>query len=312
MKTKWKISPYLYLLPALVIVAAFRLIPIVMSFVLSFYDWSLSGTGSFIGLANYTAMIKDPVFWQSMGNTFWLVIIQVPASIVFSLFFAVLLNKIKYFKSLFRIVYFMPFVTSLVAVSIIWKLIFNEQTGLMNTFLGYVGISPQGWLSESRGIFLMMFQDLGLKFNLPRLFHGPSQALFGIIIMTVWKGLGYNTILYLAGLQNISKVYYEAAEMDGASKSRQFWSVTLPLISPTTFYVLLMTTIVSFQTFSQIYLMTDKGGPLNTTKLIVYYIYEKGFDLLEMGYASAIALTLFVIILGLTILQRRMEKHVNY
>lgn len=312
MKTKWKISPYLYLLPALVIVAAFRLIPIVMSFVLSFYDWSLSGTGSFIGLANYTAMIKDPVFWQSMGNTFWLVIIQVPASIVFSLFFAVLLNKIKYFKSLFRIVYFMPFVTSLVAVSIIWKLIFNEQTGLMNTFLGYVGISPQGWLSESRGIFLMMFQDLGLKFNLPRFFHGPSQALFGIIIMTVWKGLGYNTILYLAGLQNISKVYYEAAEMDGASKSRQFWSVTLPLISPTTFYVLLMTTIVSFQTFSQIYLMTDKGGPLNTTKLIVYYIYEKGFDLLEMGYASAIALTLFVIILGLTILQRRMEKHVNY
>ena len=312
MKTKWKISPYLYLLPALVIVAAFRLIPIVMSFVLSFYDWSLSGTGSFIGLANYAAMIKDPVFWQSMGNTFWLVIIQVPASIVFSLFFAVLLNKIKYFKSLFRIVYFMPFVTSLVAVSIIWKLIFNEQTGLMNTFLGYVGISPQGWLSESRGIFLMMFQDLGLKFNLPRFFHGPSQALFGIIIMTVWKGLGYNTILYLAGLQNISKVYYEAAEMDGASKSRQFWSVTLPLISPTTFYVLLMTTIVSFQTFSQIYLMTDKGGPLNTTKLIVYYIYEKGFDLLEMGYASAIALTLFVIILGLTILQRRMEKHVNY
>ncbi len=312
MKTKWKISPYLYLLPALVIVTAFRLIPIVMSFVLSFYDWSLSGTGSFIGLANYTAMIKDPVFWQSMGNTFWLVIIQVPASIVFSLFFAVLLNKIKYFKSLFRIVYFMPFVTSLVAVSIIWKLIFNEQTGLMNTFLGYVGISPQGWLSESRGIFLMMFQDLGLKFNLPRFFHGPSQALFGIIIMTVWKGLGYNTILYLAGLQNISKVYYEAAEMDGASKSRQFWSVTLPLISPTTFYVLLMTTIVSFQTFSQIYLMTDKGGPLNTTKLIVYYIYEKGFDLLEMGYASAIALTLFVIILGLTILQRRMEKHVNY
>lgn len=133
MKTKWKISPYLYLLPALVIVTAFRLIPIVMSFVLSFYDWSLSGTGSFIGLANYTAMIKDPVFWQSMGNTFWLVIIQVPASIVFSLFFAVLLNKIKYFKSLFRIVYFMPFVTSLVAVSIIWKLIFNEQTGLMNT-----------------------------------------------------------------------------------------------------------------------------------------------------------------------------------
>jgi len=206
-------------------------------------------------------------------------------------------------------VYFMPFVTSLVAVSIVWKLMFNEQTGLINTFLGYIGIAPQAWLAEPKGIFLLMFPALE---SLPRFFHGPSQALFAIIIMTVWKGLGYNTIIYLAGLQNISKTYYEAAEMDGASKFRQFWNVTVPLISPTTFYVLIMTTITSFQTFSQIYLMTNKGGPLNSTKLIVYYIYERGFDLLEMGYASAVALALFVLILTLTIFQRKMEKHVNY
>lgn len=309
MKTKWKITPYLFLLPALVIVVAFRLIPIVMSFVLSFFDWSLQGTGRFIGLENYATMIHDPVFWQSLGNTFWLVVILVPATIVFSLFFAVLLNQIKYLKSLFRMVYFMPFVTSLVAVSIVWKLMFNEQTGLINTFLGYIGIAPQAWLAEPKGIFLLMFPALE---SLPRFFHGPSQALFAIIIMTVWKGLGYNTIIYLAGLQNISKTYYEAAEMDGASKFRQFWNVTVPLISPTTFYVLIMTTITSFQTFSQIYLMTNKGGPLNTTKLIVYYIYERGFDLLEMGYASAVALALFVLILTLTIFQRKMEKHVNY
>jgi multiple sugar transport system permease protein len=310
MKTKWKLSPYLYILPALLLLVAFRLIPIVMSFIISFFDWSLQGTGKFIGLANYGTMLKDPVFWQSLGNTFWLVIIQVPASIVFSLLFAVLLNQIKMFKSLFRIVYFMPFVTSLVAVSIVWKLIFNEQTGLANAFLGYVGISPQAWLSESRGIFYLMFQDLGIE--LPKILHGPSQALFAIIIMTIWKGLGYNTIIYLAGLQNISKVYYEAAEIDGASKFKQFWKITVPLVSPTTFYVLIMTTIVSFQTFAQIYLMTDKGGPLNTTKLIVYYIYEKGFDVLEMGYASAVALALFLLILGLTVLQRSLEKHVNY
>ncbi len=309
MKTKWKITPYLFLLPALVIVVAFRLIPIVMSFVLSFFDWSLQGTGRFIGLENYATMIHDPVFWQSLGNTFWLVVILVPATIVFSLFFAVLLNQIKYLKSLFRMVYFMPFVTSLVAVSIVWKLMFNEQTGLINTFLGYIGIAPQAWLAEPKGIFLLMFPAIE---NLPRFFHGPSQALFAIIIMTVWKGLGYNTIIYLAGLQNISKTYYEAAEMDGASKFRQFWNVTVPLISPTTFYVLIMTTITSFQTFSQIYLMTNKGGPLNSTKLIVYYIYERGFDLLEMGYASAVALALFVLILTLTIFQRKMEKHVNY
>ena len=136
MKPKWKISPYLYILPALIILVAFRLLPIVMSFVISFYDWSISGTGRFIGLENYVTMFRDPIFWQSMMNTFWLVIIQVPATIVLSLLFAVLLNRIKYVKSFFRIIYFMPYVTSLVAVSIVWKLIFNEQTGLANTFLG--------------------------------------------------------------------------------------------------------------------------------------------------------------------------------
>ena len=156
----------------------------------------------------------------------------------------------------------------------------------------------------------MLFSGLGI--NLHGWIVGPSQALFAIIIMTVWKGLGYNTIIYLAGLQNISNVYYEAADIDGASKIKQFFKITLPLVSPTTFYVLIMTTIVTFQTFSQVYLMTDKGGPLNTTKLIVYYIYEKGFDTLEMGYASAVALALFIIILALTIYQKRLEKHVNY
>lgn len=310
MKTQWKISPYLYILPAFVLLFAFRLIPIVMSFIISFYDWSIKGTGKFIGLLNYANMIKDDVFWQSMGNTFWYAVMVVPASIIFSLLFAVMLNQIKGLKGLFRTVYFMPYVTSLVAVSIVWKIIFNEQTGLMNTMLGCIGVEPQKWLSESRGIFEIFFSGIGI--SLPKLLHGPSQALFGIIIMTVWKGLGYNTIIYLSGLQNISKTYYEAAEVDGASKIKQFFKITLPLISPTTFYVLIMTTIVSFQAFAQIYLMTDKGGPLNTTKLIVYYIYEKGFDTLDMGYASAVALALFLLILGLTIMQRRIEKHVNY
>ena len=222
MKTKWKISPYLYILPALFLLVAFRLIPIVMSFVLSFFDWSIRGTGKFIGLLNYANMLKDSVFWQSMGNTFWVVIFIVPLSIIFSLLFAVLLNNIKAIKGLFRTVYFMPYVTSLVAVSIVWKLMFNEQTGLINTLIGYIGIPPQKWLSESRGIFELLFAQTGVTF--PRFLGGPSQALFAIIIMTVWKGLGYNTIIYLAGLQNISKVYYEAAEIDGASKIKQFFN----------------------------------------------------------------------------------------
>ena len=310
MKTKHKITPYLYVLPALALLILFRLVPIVMSFVISFFEMTVTGSGKFIGFAKYGEMFVDPEFWQSMLNTFWLVLFVVPASIIFPLIFAVLLNQIKWLKGFFRTIYFMPFVTSLVAVSIVWKIIFSEQAGLANTFLGWIGIEPQLWLAEPKGIFTLLFGALGVQ--IPSWMGGPSLALFSIIIMTVWKGLGYNTIIYLAGLQNISKDYYEAAAIDGASKSRQFFGITIPLISPTTFYVLLMTTIVSFQAFAQVYLMTDKGGPLGTTKLIVYYIYEKGFDDLDMGYASAVALVLFVVILGLTILQRRLEKHVNY
>lgn len=310
MKTKKKITPYIYILPALFLLVLFRLIPILMSFGISFFDFKVTGLGEYIGLVNYRTMFGDAEFWQSMLNTFWLVLFVVPASIVLPLIFAVLLNQITWLKGFFRTIYFMPFVTSLVAVSIVWKIIFSEQAGLANTFLQWVGIEPQLWLAEPKGIFTLLFGAMGI--TLPAWMGGPSLALFSIIIMTIWKGLGYNTIIYLAGLQNISKVYYEAAEIDGAGKTRQFFGITLPLVSPTTFYVLLMTTIVSFQAFAQVYLMTDKGGPLGTTKLIVYYIYETGFDDLNMGYASAVALVLFVIVLGLTIFQRRMEKHVNY
>ncbi len=310
MKTKWKISPYLYLLPAFLLLFAFKLLPVLMSFVISFYKWTIVGTGEFIGLTNYQTLVNDPKFWQSMTNTLWLVVFVVPSSIVFSLFFATLLNQIKALKSLFRIVYFMPFVTSLVAVSIVWKIIFNEQTGLANSMLGWIGIAPQGWLNQSRGIFDLFFSGMGI--TLPQWAGGPSQALFAIIIMTIWKGLGYNTIIYLAGLQNIPKDYYEAADIDGAGKMKQFWRITLPLVSPTTYYVLMMTTIVTFQAFAQIYLMTDKGGPSGTTNLIVYYIYERGFDAQEMGYASAITLVLFIIVLTLTLAQKKLEKHVNY
>ncbi|NLK49519.1 MAG: sugar ABC transporter permease [Candidatus Cloacimonetes bacterium] len=310
MKTQWKISPYLYVLPALLLLFLFRTIPVIMSLVIGFFEWEITGSGSFIGVKNYSTMFADEVFWQSITNTIWFVLFVVPASIVFPLLFASLLNQIKRLKSLFRIMYFLPFVTSMVAVSIVWKIIFAEKAGLANTMLGIVGIAPQKWLAESTGIFQLLANTVNLQ--LPTWMAGPSLALVSIIIVTIWKGLGYNTIIYLAGLQNIPKDYYEAADIDGASKFKQFFKLTIPLVSPTTFYVLLMTTITSFQAFSQVYLMTDKGGPLNTTKLIVYYIYERGFDALDMGYASAVALFLFIILLLLTILQRRLERHVHY
>jgi multiple sugar transport system permease protein len=308
-----KLSPYLYLLPAAVIVILFRLIPIILSFVISFFEWTITGPGVFVGLANYIELLGDPEFWQSMVNTLYLVIFVVPSTIILSLGFAALLNSIEKVRGLFRTVYFIPTVTSLVAVSIVWKIMFNQQSGLINFLLQKIGIAPLGWLAESTGIFHLLFANFGI--TLPNFLGGPSLALFSIIMVTVWKSIGYNTIIYLAGLQNIPKGYYEAAEIDGANKVKQFFSLTLPLISPTTFYVLIMTTITTFQVFSQVYLMTGPpiGGPLGTTKVIVYFIFEKGFgEAQNLSYASAVALVLFVIILSLTLIQKRMEKYVHY
>ncbi len=328
---KFDFGPYLYILPAAIIIIVFRLIPIVLSFIVSFYEWTIKGPGEFIGLENYTTMMHDGEFWQSMLNTFYLVIYIVPIGLVLALVFANFLNGIEKLKSIFRSIYFVPTVTSMVAISIVWKIIFNQQTGLANFFLTKIGFEPMGWLAESRGIFDLIFSRIGIDFHgfvqslsgslgmnyntLYLILGGPSLALFCIIIVTIWKGLGYNTIIYLAGLQNIPKVYYEAADIDGAGKIKQFFKITWHLISPTTFYVLMMTTIVTFQVFSQIYLMTGPpiGGPLGTTKVIVYFLYDKGFgESNNLSYASAIALALFAIILTLTLFQKRLEKKVHY
>ena len=309
-----KLKPYLYILPAAVIVIAFRLIPIFLSFLISFYHWSISGTGKFIGLANYSHLFKDPDFWQSMLNTFYLVIFVVPTTIILSLSFAALLNNIEKIKGFFRTVYYIPTVTSMVAISIVWKIIFNQQSGLANFLIQKIGMEPLGWLSESRGIFTLMFAKIGI--HLPAILGGPSLALFSIIIVSIWRSLGYNTITYLAGLQNIPNMYYEAAKIDGANKLQQFKDITIPMISPTSFYILMMTTITTFQVFSQVYLMTGPpiGGPLGTTKVILYYIFETGFgENQDLSYASAIALVLFIIILSLTLIQKKFEKkYVHY
>jgi len=308
-----KMSPLFYLLPAAIIIVLFRLVPIFLSFLISFFEWTINGPGKFIGLSNYTMMFKDTDFWQSMINTLYLVIFVVPITIVLSLFFANFLNNVKYLKGFFRTVYYLPTVTSLVAVSIVWKIIFNQGNGLANHFLSSIGLEPLNWLAESRGVFEMMFTSFGIE--IPKYLGGPSLALFCIIFVTVWKSIGYNTIIYLTGLQNIPNVYYEAAEIDGASKLRQFFKITIPLVSPTTFYVLMMTTITTFQVFAQIYLMTGPpiGGPLGTTKVIVYYIFDKGFgESQNLSYAAAIALVLFVIILILTSIQKRFEQKIHY
>lgn len=312
MNKPWKIfvKGMLFLLPAVVIILIFRFLPILYALRISFYDWGIAGPKGFVGLGNYIDILKDPGFWQAMNNTFWYVVTVVPGIIIISLIVAVLLNQGIKFSGIFRTSYFLPTVTSIIAISIVWKWIYHPRIGILNYFLSLIGIDPLLWLEESRGIFEMMFQT-----NLPLFLKGPSLALVALSIMSVWKSLGYNIIIFLAGLQNIPGHYYEQAKIDGASRWQIFRHITVPLLSPTTFYVFIMTTITSFQVFAPVWMMTGPppGGPLGTTNVIVYYLFDKAFNFLKYGYATAVAFILFIIILALTIVQKRYgEKNVHY
>jgi multiple sugar transport system permease protein len=307
------ISPYLYLLPAALIIAVFHIFPIFFSFLVSGFDWGMGGAQRFVGLGNYADLFRDAEFWQSLIQTVFYAVGVVPATIVVSLAIAALLNQKLRLLGFYRTVYFLPVVTSAVAISMVWKWIYNPRIGFLNYFLGLLHIPPLGWLEESRGILQVLLSPLGV--GLSGLWGGPSIALCSVILMSIWHSLGYNIVIFLAGLQNIPPQYYEAAKIDGADALTSFRYVTWPLLSPTTFYVLIMTTIAAFRVFTQIYMMTGPpiGGPLGTTKVVVYYLYEQAFARWQMGYATAIAFAFFLIVLSLTIIQRQVvEKRVHY
>lgn len=300
----------LFLLPALIILLIFRFLPIILAFIISFFDWGISGKGDFVGFKNYLQIFTDKNFYQALLNTLWYVITVLPGTIIISLFIAILLNQKIKFKGFFRTTFFLPEVTSIIAISFVWKWIYHPQIGIANYLLKLIGISPLKWLEEPRGIFEMLF-----NIDLPKIFEGPSLALFSLSIMTIWKSIGYNVIIFLAGLQNIPEHYYESARIDGASNWQSFRYITLPLLSPTTFYVFIMTTITSFQVFAPVWMMTGPpaGGPLGTTNVIVYYLYDMAFNYGKYGYGTAIAFILFLIILFLTIVQKKYgEKNVHY
>jgi len=309
------LTAFFYLVPAAVIIVVFRMVPIASAFLVSFFDVKMGRLRGFIGLAHYTKLLTDPTFWSSLGTTAYYVVGVVPLSLFLALLVAVLLNQRIRALGFYRTVYFLPVVTSLVAVSVVWKWIFHPRLGLLNYVIQLLGGRPLHWLEEPRGILEMMASAAGWGWW-PDWLAGPSLALIAVIIVSVWRGIGYNIVIFLAGLQNIPDQFYEAARIDGATSRQMFWRITWPLLSPTTFYVLLSTTITSFQVFTQIYLMTGPpiGGPMGTTKVIVYYLFERGFDAGgNMGYASAVALVLFTIILTLTLLQRRgVERRVYY
>ncbi|MHB1132974.1 MAG: carbohydrate ABC transporter permease [Chloroflexota bacterium] len=269
---------FLFLSPALIYFTLFYAVPILADLVMTFYAGTGPlGGGAFIGLDNYTRLLSDRVFHQSLMVTLTFMLGAGSCTIVFGLGLALLLNRKLRFRIAFRALIFFPYMTSMVIIALVWSVIFDKQLGILNYLFSLVGIAPVGWLND------------------------PDLALWAIVIVTVWWETGYNMVLFLAGLQAIPTEYYDAARVDGAGPIAQFRNITLPLLAPTTFFVLIITIINTSEAFIQPYVMTI-GGPANATNLAAYYIYNVAFTHLNLGYASAIAFAMFGITFVITAL----------
>jgi multiple sugar transport system permease protein len=278
---------YLFIAPQMLGLILFIVGPVLFAFGISFMRWDIGTSPVWIGFANYSKQMTDPVFWKVLRNTGLFALLHIPLTVVGSLALALLLNRNLRGKMIFRAVYFTPVVTSAVAVALVWTWLYNPNYGLINSALSSVGIQGPGWLTDM------------------------NWALPSIVIMTVWQALGYNMILFLAGLQGVPSHLYEAAKIDGASSWQRLLKITLPMISPTTFFVVIMLLIGSMQVFSEPYMMT-RGGPADATNVVVLHIFNTAFQFFRMGEASAISFILFVIILVITLIQFKFSKWVNY
>jgi multiple sugar transport system permease protein len=280
---------WVFVTPALSLIAVFFFLPVLGGLVLSFTDFDIYAIGRpdttrFMGLGNYAQVLSNPMFWKALGNTFVFVLVGGPLSVIASLVAALLVSsRLVRYPGLFRSIFFMPVVTTLVAVAIVWRYLYHPQYGLLNWVLGAIGIHPIDWLGD------------------------PHWAMFAIIVMAVWKNFGYNMLIFVAGLQNIPEEQYEAARLDGASAWDRFVHVTLPGLAPTFLFVGVMTMLGNFQLFSEPYVMTQ-GGPLKSTTTVVLLMYEEGFRWWRMGLASAIAFVLFAIMMVGTTIQMRLQR----
>jgi len=282
--TREALAAYLFILPSFLGFAIFLLVPMVLSAGISLYDWELLRPPIFIGLDNYLDLTRDPLFKTVLFNTAYYAFGLVPLNIVVSLGLALWLNTKLRGLTFYRLAFFLPVVTVTVAVSLIWKWMYEPRVGIVNQALGLFGITGPNWLAD------------------------PLWAMPALIILGLWKGFGYNMVLFLAGLQSIPPTLYEAAMIDGANAWQRFWKITLPLLSPAMFLAVILTVISSFQIFDQAFIMTA-GGPSNATNTIVLYIFQNGFQFFKMGYASAIAWALFAVIFTFTLIQMWLQRH---
>lgn len=274
------------LLPSLAGMVAFLMAPVLSSLVLSFSQWDLIGEINWVGLDNYVTALSDPAVLGALRNTLTFILGYLPSVVLIALGLALLLNRRIRGRVVFRAIYFVPVVTSWVAVSLIWKWLLNPQYGLVNFALSAIGIKGPGWLFD------------------------PAWAMTGVILTSVWKDIGFVTVIYLAGLQDIPEPLYEAAALDGASPWQRFWSITFPMLAPTTFFVTTISLISSFQVFDQVWIMTQ-GGPAGATSVMVELIYKNAFSYYKMGYASAISWVLFALIFVVTIAQNLLQKKLD-
>ncbi|HEX2868286.1 MAG TPA: sugar ABC transporter permease [Ignavibacteriales bacterium] len=280
MKNKKKIIPYLMIAPYVVHFLIFVSFPVLFSFVLMFNQWNIISPMKFIGLQNFYKLFHDAQFFRAILNTVVFLIIHIPLQLITALFFAVLLNQKVKFIGFFRAAYFLPVIVSGVVVTILWQQLYAFESGLFNRILSSVGLSKVGWLVN------------------------PDVAMPSIAIMATWKNVGLYIVLFLVGLQTVPPQLYEAAELEGAGAWQKFRYVTFPMINPTVFLVLVLSTIGGFSLFIEPYVMTD-GGPLNATLSAVLYIYRQGFYYYHMGYAAALGFFFAAIILLVIVLQRR-------
>ena len=278
---KPSIAGWLFAAPALTVIGLFFGLPVIAALALSLTDFDIYALADlhnlrFVGIDNYTGLLQNPLFWKTLGNTLYFVAVGVPLSVTLSLGAALLLHsKLGRLKPFFRTAFFAPVVTTVVAVAVIWRYLFHTKYGLVNWGLSSLGIDPVDWLGD------------------------PHWAMPTIILFAVWKNFGYNMIIFLAGLQSIPEDLYEAARIDGAGTWKQFRHVTLPMLGPVLLLVSILTMAGYFQLFAEPYVMTQ-GGPLESTKSVLYLMYEEGFKWWNLGNASAVAFLLFVLMVATT------------
>ncbi len=269
-----------------------RIAPTLFAMEMSFHEWSIiSPEKPWVGLENYRKLFADEVFLKSLRNTFVYVIVGVPAQLALGLGAALLIQRVNRFAGFFRMLYFIPFVTSTVAVAWVWRWMLQEHGGLVNELLHLVGLGPYKFLGD------------------------PNQAIYAIIAAIVWQGLGFSMVICLAGLESIPRMFYEAAQIDGAGPWTIFRWITLPLLNPTIVFLAIMGTIRYLQIFTEVYAMSNQasGGPLNSTKTLVLFIYQEAFQSFKMGYASAATVVLFLIIMTITLIQNKViTRKVEY